>query len=360
MMAWGETFDLGDVFSNVARMRTMQMLQQQMEEKSALADQERQQKALELQQKRQQEAFVIKKAMAGDIVRRARAEGLEGDAFNARLTELLPAYAKAYAPMGDLGDIDPESMLALAGPDQLAEKTRETYGLEMARQRAQHAFDKPDLTPEQRAQEAYLVAQAQGRARSEFEQTPEEKLQADIALKAAPSYGDLHAQNKPLTYEQGRASSFQNRMIEANKVVEALQQSGYSPGIGYGLAQKAGGINEALGRSRYASQGPEGQKWAQAEDEWVNALLRSDTGAAYKDMEVDDLKAQFFPRHGESEDLIRQKAKARADVISGFGAMAGGRAQMERAPSGLPPGYTLLPDGKMQGPDGRIWRRRVQ
>lgn len=69
---------------------------------------------------------------------------------------------------------------------------------------------------------------------------------------------------------------------------------------------------------------PEQQALA-AQNAFVEAVLRSDSGAAIPADEITSGRARFFPMPGESEEVAAQKAQARQDAIMGVYARAGVR-----------------------------------
>jgi hypothetical protein len=368
---------LSDTFFRIASLEEADRRNKILEQDRLDDEEERKRKAA-IQQ------VAVKKMMAADLVRRAKASGLEGPDLENKLMELLPAYQAVYSKIGgDLGFSSPGEIIAAGGTDPAEEEARAEALKTQAnlRERSKYgetALDKFGLgvLEDQRGKlpPGFRIGKDGGAERIPGLETPEQELERQLRLKdkdlqgqfamedkrhkyrLAEEQAKLSGAPKPPTYEQGRASSFLDRMRSASSVIEDLAGKGYAPDMGFGIASKMGGINETLGRSRYASMDPNGQQWAQAEDQFVNALLRSDTGAAYKDMEVNDLKAQFFPRAGDSPEVIAQKRTARSDLMDGMQPMTGARMQPGTGRKPLPPGFTELPDGRVRGPDGRTYR----
>lgn len=69
---------------------------------------------------------------------------------------------------------------------------------------------------------------------------------------------------------------------------------------------------------------PEGQRYKQAEDEFINAALRRESGAAIQPSEYDRFEKIYFVRPGDTPDTIAQKQAARKRVVDGFAMAAGG------------------------------------
>jgi hypothetical protein len=69
------------------------------------------------------------------------------------------------------------------------------------------------------------------------------------------------------------------------------------------------------------------QKAEQAQRNFVNAVLRQESGAAIADTEFANAKKQYFPQPGDGPDVIAQKAANRKTVIAGFRNNAGNALQ---------------------------------
>lgn len=93
---------------------------------------------------------------------------------------------------------------------------------------------------------------------------------------------------------------------------------------------------------------PEGQQYYQAAMNWVRANLRKESGAA---IGVDEAKQEirnYFPRPGDSEEVIAQKSQMRHTVENAMRTAAGGA---------LPPpntGRSAAPASQRQGGPKRL------
>ncbi len=67
----------------------------------------------------------------------------------------------------------------------------------------------------------------------------------------------------------------------------------------------------------------EGQRYRQAQDEFINAALRRESGAAIQPSEYDRFQKIYFVVPGDSPETIAQKQAARQRVIDGFKTGAG-------------------------------------
>lgn len=82
----------------------------------------------------------------------------------------------------------------------------------------------------------------------------------------------------------------------------------------------------------------EGQQAQQAQQNFVNAVLRQESGAAINSSEFDNARKQYFPQPGDSQEVITQKRRNRELVISGFARQAGpGGADIRQVFDNPPP-----------------------
>lgn len=65
------------------------------------------------------------------------------------------------------------------------------------------------------------------------------------------------------------------------------------------------------------------QKFNQAKRNFVNAVLRNESGAVISPSEFDNADKQYFPQPGDTPEVLAQKAKNRDLVTSNMFASAG-------------------------------------
>lgn len=65
------------------------------------------------------------------------------------------------------------------------------------------------------------------------------------------------------------------------------------------------------------------QKFDQAQRDFINATLRRESGAVISDQEFDNARKQYFPRPGDTKDVIEQKKLNRMQAIKGIAGAAG-------------------------------------
>ena len=114
---------------------------------------------------------------------------------------------------------------------------------------------------------------------------------------------------------QYQASTYGQRMEEATIVMDKLVSEGFDrTDFGSGFLDK---LPNVLKTSEVQQQG-------QAERNFVNAVLRRESGAAIAPSEFASAEKQYFPRSGDSPEVLVQKKANRETAISGMKAEAGG------------------------------------
>jgi hypothetical protein len=147
------------------------------------------------------------------------------------------------------------------------------------------------------------------------------RMTADGGLEFIPGGpADPNAAKRAAPTEfQGKAGMFGNRAQEADRIISELEGK-YSPS----------GINtkQALGRTPLIGGGLEAasnmalsdssQKAEQAQRDFVNAILRLESGAAISQGEFDNARKQYFRQPGDAPAVIAQKAQNRKTAIQGL------------------------------------------
>lgn len=127
-----------------------------------------------------------------------------------------------------------------------------------------------------------------------------------------------------LTVDAAKNSGFLIRTRAANEVLNALENEGLNF-----WQQNAEHI--PLGLGNY-TRSPEFQKFDQARRDFVNAILRRESGAVISDQEFDNADKQYFPVPGDSPEVIAQKRKNRENAIAGLRVGSGeGAAYVDQA-----------------------------
>lgn len=127
-------------------------------------------------------------------------------------------------------------------------------------------------------------------------------------------------EDKPLTESQAKASAFANQMSDASSTLANLEKEGFSGKTRIQQAQivnaGAQGIPFVPGSAAIprAFSGEKAQKFQQAELQWTEGALRFMTGANAPEAEVVRNAATYFPRPGDSDKVIEQKAASRRNM----------------------------------------------
>lgn len=134
-----------------------------------------------------------------------------------------------------------------------------------------------------------------------------------------------------LNVEQGKNAGFLLRAQDANKNIDNLEKEGQSFWNGtVGRLPVVG--NYALGAGA--------QKYEQAKRDFVNAVLRQESGAVISDQEFANAERQYFPQPGDTQEVIAQKRQNRENAIAGFRIRSGPGAaavdQMQPSDGGAP------------------------
>lgn len=115
--------------------------------------------------------------------------------------------------------------------------------------------------------------------------------------------------------QQSSAALFARRMEQAENVFTDLISKGFNRGsVSAGL--KSNIPIEAWKPSDIKRQ-------QQAEQNFLSAVLRDESGAAISDKEIERAAPQYFPRSGDSPEVVEQKRQNREQVIEGLKAEAG-------------------------------------
>jgi hypothetical protein len=150
------------------------------------------------------------------------------------------------------------------------------------------------------------------------------------------------SETKPLTAEQGKAGGFADRMHADNQVMNDLDARAAS------WTERRG--EQIGGFIGYSLNSPGFERVKQAQEDFLNAVLRYESGAAIGPDEFRKGAKQYFPQPGESEAVIEQKRVARQREIDAMMRQAGpgykapsiaaGKAAKDKPPAdALPPGF---------------------
>jgi|GEM_PF-5022729 len=226
----------------------------------------------------------------------------------ARQDEMRQRYAQTLSGWGgEYGDL---AEAVLAGGIEPADAYMTAWQRRYAPQSA------PDPTT---AIQEYQYAQGQGYGGT-FEQ-----WKTDVAKAGAT--------NIDFNQSQGVAAGYADRMAAANAILEDPKLTQAQTDVGQ---QWLGGI-PVVGNFLTSE---EKKKADQAQRDFVNAILRRESGAVISESEFASAAQQYFPQPGDTPAVIEQKRKNREMAIQGVARSAGPNYQSPTlTPAGVVP-YT--------------------
>jgi len=130
-----------------------------------------------------------------------------------------------------------------------------------------------------------------------------------------------------LNVDQAKNAGFYKRAAPSNEIITKLEDQGTS-GWNKTMGMVPGGFgNYGLGE--------DAQKYQQAKRDFVNAILRRESGAVISDSEFANADQQYFPQPGDGPKVIEQKRANRENALAGLRIGAG---QSEEVPTIPAPG----------------------
>jgi hypothetical protein len=136
-------------------------------------------------------------------------------------------------------------------------------------------------------------------------------------VRQVGGYGPKTGSSKPLTDAQAKALLFGTRMQEANKELENLTYSPAAVNAKQG-AEEIPLIGGVLGMVGNAMLPETAQRAEQAQRDFVNAVLRRESGAVISPSEFANAKKQYFPQPSDRPGTLAQKKRNRELAISGL------------------------------------------
>ena len=122
---------------------------------------------------------------------------------------------------------------------------------------------------------------------------------------------------KPLTESQGKAAGFGVRTEDADAIIRSVGAGGdVQPGLIKRAAESVPFVGNALGTMANVTQSEDQQKVEQAQRNFINAILRRESGAVISPEEFDNARKQYFPQPGDHPGTIAQKLENRQAVIA--------------------------------------------
>lgn len=132
-----------------------------------------------------------------------------------------------------------------------------------------------------------------------------DNIYSQINDRNNPDTGGITTLNgKPQNASQSAANSYANRLVESSQVID-------------NLGSKFTGKLSQLPAFNFMKSSDR-QVYEQAQKNFVTAVLRRESGASIADTEFDTAKDIYFPKRGDSPEVVAQKAATRQTVINNF------------------------------------------
>lgn len=131
----------------------------------------------------------------------------------------------------------------------------------------------------------------------------------DGQVRVTQGPGVKGSAGKPLTEAEGRNTGFLIRAQKSGAILDQLENTGTN------LRDRLSSGVPVLGNYMVSD---DYQKFDQGKRDFVNALLRRESGAVISPDEFANADKQYFPQPGDSEDVIAQKRANRASAIAGL------------------------------------------
>jgi len=153
--------------------------------------------------------------------------------------------------------------------------------------------------------------------------------QSEMAARTAATE---RANNPKPTEGQSNAALYADRMREADTIIAGPKATE----AGTSAMQRGLGAIPLVGNYLVSE---DKQQLEQAKSDFVNAVLRRESGAVISEQEFKRADKQYFPQPGDSPKVIEQKAQNRATALAGVEAAsgrkgaAGGAQQPAASPS---------------------------
>ena len=149
------------------------------------------------------------------------------------------------------------------------------------------------------------------------------------------------------TEAERTSKGYLDRLVAAEPIMQGLVDAGYDPA---NFRDKAA---QSVIFGNYAVS-DQGQQFRQAQEDWVRAKLRKESGAVIADEEMEREIRTYFPQPGDSKKTIEQKTQSRKQAERQLAISAGvlGRGYLR----GTPAPQSAGTEGVPQGVDPGVWK----
>lgn len=210
------------------------------------------------------------------------------------------------------------------------ERAKKLLALQMAEGGFQEGPDGFSRTDESKRRKALEEATTQAGLLKSGHKAVYNPETGSFDFQRVPGFHDLEEENKTLQnrrlkrdLEEGKkpsagefaASGYTKRLEDAENTFGELEKSGYEP-AGLSSSVQKGLLPGML-------QGEDVKREEQAKTNFVNSILRRESGAAISKSEFDSANRQYFPQAGDTPAVLDQKKVNRRLAIEGLRAESG-------------------------------------
>jgi hypothetical protein len=301
----------------------------------------------------------------------------EGDIPIAQVQQLRARKRQTDGQMV-MADIDALMELQSRYPDnpKIKQFVASTYQGIQAKQEIQYRQFQQQLVTMERAQAQQQLALDQQKLQEQkrqFDLAPQrqqaqEKVQTDEGIRrdtariAAQKQADLEVEGVKAGTKTGpQPTEYQRKLaLLAPRAEEALQ---VLDSLDYDRTTATAGVESMLPN---AFKGAKRQKLEQAQLQFVDAVLRAESGATVTKDEVARNIPKYFPQYGDDPEVVAQKKQARETAAAGLREQAAGGAPVpsRQPPGGLSPQEQQLIDavkaGQMTPDEARARRAQLR
>lgn len=222
---------------------------------------------------------------------------------------------RAYAD-GQFDRMTNYQMQMLNYRDKFIQNTRDQYNKEIDRNGYQGLYATLQSNPRQLAMAEQILGMGAGGIEKAASAPLSESDQLDLDIKretlrgkrlenqalATPT-GTQTLNGKPQSQAEATAQGYADRIVEADQVIDSF---------GSQFASRTGFGNLLPSRL----QGQDRKSYDQAKRNFINAVLRRESGAAIGESEFESADQQYFPQPGDGPDVILQKDASRNTAIN--------------------------------------------
>lgn len=247
---------------------------------------------------------------------------------------LMPVSKEPMGSKFDMGDMNFPSV----SMDELNQVTNKMQGLKppvaprtFSADSPAYGNQEPNIGPNEKATLDVINSDP-------FFSTPRGKVEASKAIIDAKTKDISVLQsaeikkNEPMTESQSSAATYADRMKNSHDILSKLDD------VQLSISQRGLDYIPLAGNFMTSEQ----YKMAdQAQRDFVNAVLRRESGAVISPQEFNSAKLQYFPQPGDTPAVIRQKKLNRETSINGIARAAGPKYTPPTGQGGM--GTAMLP-----------------